>query len=264
MLRRWLTGGLTVLRPLCYYSNAAGNQLVASVHKKQERLDVQSHFDWDDEMRVIRETECRSPLEADPDLRDVAPFLQPTYNLASLVNRSPMLQKMVELGVELHHWDRIKGAADQVLKKDFEVDVQPVIRFLVDIGVHPDSLGGFFTRNPFLLTVSLDDLHTRHNYLESKKFSKEAISRICTRNPFWLQFRYQSPRIFSLPAFFSQKKIYFFSTARIDARLAFFKDLFDLSASELRQLSAKEPRLITSKLDRVKVTPSAVDHPFQY
>jgi len=138
---------------------------------------------------------------------------------------------MVKLGVSIHHWERMKDVNTWILKKDFVQDVQPIIRFLVDQGVEPDSLGTILTKNPFILDTTIDELKTRNDYLLQKNFNKEMISRIYTRNPFWLVF----------------------STQRIDTRLGLFQKIFHLSGSEVRQVVNREPRIITSKMSKVQV-----------
>ena len=44
-----------------------------------------------------------------------------------------------------------------------------------------------------------------------------------------------------------------YSTKEIDKQLGFFQQLFKLSGNQVRSLAVKEPRLITSKLDAIKV-----------
>ena len=71
----------------------------------------------------------------------------------------------------------------------------------------------------------------RAGYLAAKRFSREQVASVLSRDPFWLMF----------------------STARIDRRLGLFSGLFGLSACELRQLAARCPGLITSNVQHVKV-----------
>ena len=66
--------------------------------------------------------------------------LQPTGTLASLVNQAPCLQSLVDLGVQLHVWDR-RGKLDLGAKLDFGRDVAPLITFLTDIGVDITAVG---------------------------------------------------------------------------------------------------------------------------
>lgn len=65
-----------------------------------------------------------------------------------------------------------------------------LFRFLHDLGVPSDELGHFITINPWIFKEDLDDLQVRVNYLQSKKFSADMITRIVRKNPRWLVFRY--------------------------------------------------------------------------
>lgn len=64
-----------------------------------------------------------------------------------------------------------------------------LFRFLHDLGVPSDELGHFITINPWIFKEDLDDLQVRVNYLQSKKFSADMITRIVRKNPCWLVFR---------------------------------------------------------------------------
>lgn len=63
-------------------------------------------------------------------------------------------------------------------------------RFLHDLGVPSDELGSFITKSPWIFKEDLGDLQVRVNYLQSKKFSADMITRIVRKNPRWLLFRY--------------------------------------------------------------------------
>lgn len=130
---------------------------------------------------------------AEPEFEVVNPIVLPSFNLASYINKSIVLQQIVNLGVAIQKWDKLSGVNSWVVKLDFNKDVEPVVRFLVDNGVQPDKLGRFLTCNPHILNpslVNLEELANRTHYLYSKAFTGEMIARIFTRNPFWLLFRY--------------------------------------------------------------------------
>lgn len=191
-------------------------------------------IDWTHEMQRIRaEESARSvlaPAAADFDATTAAPLTRPAHNLAAYVKRSHTLQQLLQLGVDLHRIERRNGLADFVLRLDFERDVQPRIRFLVDVGVPADALGVFLTRNPLICREDVDVLTTRVHYLQSKGFAAADIARIVEANPFWLMF----------------------STQRIDGRLGFYQKQFELSGAEVRQLVVRQPKLITYGLDAVR------------
>ncbi|CAL4058709.1 unnamed protein product, partial [Meganyctiphanes norvegica] len=195
--------------------------------------------DWDSEMQWIK-TQENNDILSEPscpsEIDNVATALRPTFNLAAYVNKSDTLQKMVDLGVDLNRLEKRKGIASFILKLDFEKNMKDHISFLYDAGVDASDLGRFITINPLIFNNSLEDLEARVNYLESKHFSKQEISRIFSRNPFWLQF----------------------STYRVDGRLGFFQRTFDLTGTEVRQLATRLPKLITHNLHHIKRTTFAI------
>lgn len=52
-----------------------------------------------------------------------------SYSLAAYVDRSPTLQKLVDLGVDLSAVEANPGQADVLVKLDFDRDVAPRIRY---------------------------------------------------------------------------------------------------------------------------------------
>ncbi|XP_037073021.1 LOW QUALITY PROTEIN: transcription termination factor 3, mitochondrial-like [Pollicipes pollicipes] len=158
------------------------------------------------------------------------PLPNRSHNLAPLVLASADLRRLVALGVDVSGWDRRPGIAQFVVGLDFERQVWPCVRWLHGAGVPDDQLGPFISRNPLIFKERLDDLQVRVNYLEAKRFSRQQVASVITRDPFWL----------------------LFSTSRIDRRLGFFAQLFRLEASEVRQLAAKSPGVITSRLRDIK------------
>ncbi|XP_049545303.1 transcription termination factor 3, mitochondrial [Anopheles darlingi] len=174
----------------------------------------------------------RSVLEPVANPLDVEAFpnTQPAFNFAAYVNKSPTLKQLVALGVELHKFEKRKGIAQFVLRLDFDRDMREHIRFLADTGVPADMLGEFITKNPLIFKEDLENLQTRINYLQSKSFLPQQITRIVTKEPFWLMF----------------------NTKRIDRRLGYFQKNFQLVGDEVRTLATKQPRLITYNLEHVQ------------
>lgn len=62
-------------------------------------------------------------------------------------------------------------------------------RFLLDKGIRKDKLGRFITLNVNIFKENFDDLEVRINYLESKNFKPEVITKIINVNPKWLSVR---------------------------------------------------------------------------
>lgn len=156
--------------------------------------------------------------------------LKPSFNLAAYVNKSDTLQQLVKLGVDLHRLEKKPDLAQFVLGLDFQKQIQPHLQFLHDIGIVPDELGPYLTKNPAILQQNIDDLRVRITYLQSKKFKANEIERIVQKNPFWLMF----------------------STPKIDDRLGFFQRQFFLTGAETRQLAVAQPRIITYSIEHIR------------
>lgn len=181
--------------------------------------------------------ENKSVLEpCEEDVSHFVPNVKPTFNFASYVNKSFILQEFVKMGVKLHLLEKKREMLEFVIKLDFENDVKNHLRFLHDAGIPAENFGSFITINPLIFKEDLEDLKIRVNYLIAKKFTSEMITRIITKNPWWLSF----------------------STIDIDKRLGYFQREFQLTGDEVRGLATKRPRLITHSLSHIKTSVFAV------
>lgn len=174
-------------------------------------------------------TDITSQME---QLDELPKHFSPTFNFAAYVNKSESLQRFVELGVDLSKLEKRRGIPQFVMKLDFEKDVKKVLLFLNDLGLPADYFGEFITKNPLIFKESIEDLETRVYYMRSKKFTPEMVKTVVAKNPFWLSF----------------------STKRIDGRLGWFQRNFKLQGSDIRFLTVKAPRLITYKLEHIRVS----------
>uniref|UniRef100_A0A2P2I5M0 Transcription termination factor 3 n=1 Tax=Hirondellea gigas TaxID=1518452 RepID=A0A2P2I5M0_9CRUS len=163
-------------------------------------------------------------------LDDFAPELSPSYNMAAYVNKSPTLQELVRLGVNLSKYDEDLHKARYVLSLKFEEDIKPHLLFLHDLGVAADKWGRMLTVNPFLLKEDLQTLHTRVDYLASKNFSQEAIANIVSSYPKWLTT----------------------SVVKVDSKLGFFQKTFKLSGDEIRTITTNLPRIMFHEPMKIK------------
>lgn len=164
--------------------------------------------------------------------KDCLSFTSATFNLAAYANKSETLKQFVELGVDLSKIEKKKGLPQFLLQLDFNDNVKPHLFFLHDLGVPAEAFGFIFTKNPLLFKQSIDDLQTRVYYLQSKRFSTLDVQRIVSKNPFWLNF----------------------STRRVDRRLGWFQKELQMTGDEVRELSVKQPKLITYNLEHVRKT----------
>ncbi|CAG2209556.1 MTERFD [Mytilus edulis] len=138
---------------------------------------------------------------------------EPIYHLAPLVKESLVLSNLVMLGVSLAEIEK-QGAADMLVQLNYENDVQPLLLFLKEIGVADADLCRVITKNPFLFKAEITDLKVRINYLRSKRFSKDNIASIVTRN----------------------SKALSLTVEQLDGQLGFYQKQFKLS--DIKQLSA--------------------------
>ncbi|XP_043501940.1 transcription termination factor 3, mitochondrial [Polistes fuscatus] len=164
------------------------------------------------------------------DISHIGNYQLPSYNIAKYANSSETIQRLIKLGVKLYKHETNVELMEFLLSKDFDKDLFPYIRFLHDCGVPGDYLGEFFTRNPYLFKVDMDDLHTRIRYLRFHQFDINMIKTIICINPKWLNF----------------------STKIIDTRLAYFQTTFHLNGKEVRQLTTKNSKLITYKMSHIR------------
>ncbi|XP_065074336.1 transcription termination factor 3, mitochondrial-like [Ochlerotatus camptorhynchus] len=208
------------------YDAAEKTSLITSQSIQQYEDDLEKQF-----KQMLRD-DVRSVLEPASADRSVEfyPHTKPSFNFAAYVNKSDTLQKMVQLGVDLHKLEKRKGIPQFILQLDFERDMKEHLKFLAEIGVAPDQLGEFVTKNPLIFKEDLGNMEVRINYLESKRFQPEQVARIVSKNPFWLMI----------------------STRRIDRRLGFFQKTFELMGDEVRLLTTKQPRVITYSLEHIR------------
>ncbi|XP_021921985.1 transcription termination factor 3, mitochondrial isoform X3 [Zootermopsis nevadensis] len=164
------------------------------------------------------------------DISTFSPYIRPSFNFAAYINNSPVLQELIKLGVNLHRLERRKGVPEFILQMDFNQNMKEHIRFLHDLGVPADELGDFITKNPWIFKDELDNLQVRVNYLQSKKFSAEMITRVVRKNPHWLSF----------------------SAENIDQRLGHFQKTFKLNGDEVRSLAVGKPKLVTYDMTHIK------------
>lgn len=187
--------------------------------------ETQEDIDWNSAMEIIRRTEQVLPLDK-PTEKDLMKIraAKATSTIASIINQSATLKKLVDLGVNLYDWEA-KGNLGLAVKLDIERDVAPLITFLSDLKVPHDQIGLILTKCPALLEVNNEDLETRVLYLASKKFSQQDIVQIITRCSKWLTY----------------------SVKGIDSRLGFLQKMFGLTGTEVRELAVSHPILVTEK-----------------
>lgn len=157
-------------------------------------------------------------------LDDLNPPLKRSFNLASYVNHSQTLQKLLNLGVSFFDIENTNmAAAKYLVNLDFEADCLPYIKFLLDNGLKEKNIGHFISEFPFVFQTPLDDLQARINYLESKGFEKKMIAKALNKST----------------------HIIYHSTKTLDFKLGQLQVEFNLPADLLRSMVVQEPTIVS-------------------
>uniref|UniRef100_A0A9J2PNW4 mTERF domain-containing protein 1, mitochondrial n=1 Tax=Ascaris lumbricoides TaxID=6252 RepID=A0A9J2PNW4_ASCLU len=152
-------------------------------------------------------------------------LLPPTHSrsLAQYVNHLPVLQNLVELGVDLLEVDTNNNRIGRhLVRLEWDRDVRPKLEWLLQLGLPITEFGAYLSRNPFFLITDLSSMKVRVNYLRSKKFTKKQIVKIITEFRYWLNTDVRT----------------------MDSRLGWIQNSFTLSGDEMRSLIVKEPRIV--------------------
>lgn len=78
-----------------------------------------------------------------------------SYSLAVYINESETLKQLLSLGVDLSVIEKVRGAANLIIKLDFETDVKPYLLFLKDTGIPDSALAKVITKNPLIFNVCI-------------------------------------------------------------------------------------------------------------
>ncbi|CAH0556752.1 unnamed protein product [Brassicogethes aeneus] len=200
---------------------------------------IPTNSNVDKSKEINSDLELKEKLEFEihiEDLNEIDTYLKPTFNFASYINKSPILQEFFKLGVDLYKFEKNQDVAKFILSLNYENDVHKFVEFFNDLNISHESLGKIITKNPYILKENIEDLVVRINYLKCKKFTPEMITRIVESNPFWLSY----------------------TTQQIDQMLGFFQKHFTLKGDEVRSLTVTCPKLITFKERTVKVNTFAI------
>lgn len=185
----------------------------------------------DDESPVF-DPFTRDPGLKKPYLDELAPPIKRSYNLAAYVNSSKCLQELIKLGVSLYDIENVNfKMAQRLITMDFEIDCAPYVRFLVDNGLKEKNLGRFISEFPTIFTVPIEDLQVRIDYLKSKKFTVEQISKALNRSSEILRSNVKS----------------------LDFKLGRLQVEFLLPAPLLRTIVSKYPPVISLPADQYKL-----------
>lgn len=134
--------------------------------------------------------------------------------------------------MDLAEVDQTTSIGKYLLRLQME-DVRQKIELMQnEIGFKNEEIGKYLTRNPFFLLQDVNDMQTRLNYLEMKKFTKAEKKKIVEVYRYWLNCNVQL----------------------IDSRLGWLQQQFKMSAKATREVIVKEPRIVmfgTGPLERL-------------
>lgn len=82
-------------------------------------------------------------------------------DLSPDVTMPPFFSFFFFLGVNLSKLEERPNVGSMLVRLDFQEDVVPRLLFLKDLGVQDLELGAMLTKNPFLLTQSLENMQAR-------------------------------------------------------------------------------------------------------
>ncbi|XP_027202749.2 mitochondrial transcription termination factor 3 [Dermatophagoides pteronyssinus] len=163
-------------------------------------------------------------------LNEIRPNLKKSFNLAAYVNVSETLQQLVKLNVDLSLIEKDGKLASFIVRCDFEQDIQPLLRFLLDNGLNINQMGEVLTSNPYLFTIPLEDLNVHVSYFKFRKFTPQDITG------FFVKY----PKLFSL------------KIQTIDQNLADLGEEYRLTANEIRHIVRRHPRIISMSNHQLK------------
>ncbi|MBN3271709.1 MTEF3 factor, partial [Polyodon spathula] len=211
------------------------NSLLPYEGQNQQEVAVVGSAVTDSQLVDLESASPLSPFEEISDEEALQIAVQPQLPPASVtlrdyVDQSETLSKLVLLGVDLSKLEQRPNVGNMLLRLDFETDIKERLFFLKEVGVEESHLGHFITKNPFILTESMENLQDRVSYLKSKKFSSTAVARMVSKAPYLLNF----------------------SVERLDNRLGFFQKELGLNVQKTMDLVTRLPRLLTGSLEPVK------------
>lgn len=115
------------------FCSKEGSEVVSSNISKPVEINtilgnIESDFIVGADIRHLRKGNESALDECKENISDITPYIKPSYNLAAYVNKSPMLQELVKLGVNLYKLEKTKGVPEFLLRLNFEENVKGHLR----------------------------------------------------------------------------------------------------------------------------------------
>lgn len=110
-------------------NNEANDLDVATVSSKQQSIFSDNEIIMEDsitsaDVSWMKTSELDILEPCQEDVSDISTFTSPSFNLAAYVNKSRTLQELVKMGVDLNKIESRKGAAECILKLDFDKHIR--------------------------------------------------------------------------------------------------------------------------------------------
>ncbi|XP_074600033.1 mitochondrial transcription termination factor 3 [Brevipalpus obovatus] len=127
--------------------------------------------------------------ECDQEFIDeICPPPQPTFNIASMVNQSSTLKKLVDLGVDLFLLEQKRDIAEYLVRLEFDRHIKDHLFFLHHYGFPDDKLGNLITKNPLIFQEAIKNLQTRLRFLKDYGFTHDQILGILIAHPVFINY----------------------------------------------------------------------------
>ncbi len=98
----------------------------AEVHDEHLEVGKEDVIDWGAAMEAVKHSEHRfpEPMEDKVELMK-NPAIAPTFNLATQINYSPTLQRLIDLGTNISKWEAADEGLEIAMMLEFSRDVAP-------------------------------------------------------------------------------------------------------------------------------------------
>jgi len=198
---------------------------------EQDKLDIVQNNSLPQRLEDVNESyvdawdQQNFDLSVDVNSLSMPELARYANNIVPFVNKVPSLQKMVQLGVNLSIVQRYEGIGVHLLRSNFEKDIAPFVRFLVDIGVAMDKVGKVLTFNPLILLQDGKELEKRVGYMIHKKFTLPEVGSMVTHCPMILLMKPE----------------------HLDKKLGTLQQSFHLTGPEVRQVAVLYPQILPYK-----------------
>ncbi|OAF68359.1 Transcription termination factor 3, mitochondrial [Intoshia linei] len=162
-------------------------------------------------------------------------FNEKSNNIAAYARDSTNIQRLVDMGVNVSQFDhKYPKISEYLIKQDFDTAIGSKLDFLTSLNIKKDELPIILNKNPFIYNQSVRNMKVRVLYFLSKKFTKNDILLITSKEP----------RILNM------------ELTEIDERLGFIQKSLRLKAVHIRQAVVRYPKILLCRKENIQKTTS--------